>query len=221
MILFRKYYKLLNDDIKPNRELIEEILKKAEAKNPAPFKSYRNLRWIATPLAAVFVVVIFAASGIGKQASLSERTSSDLVAPLTESKIEAKETENIKKAEAPLMIKDAENAPQIEALEDLNTPINSRTMDAPSFSAKLSEVQATEEEDAQKMSTLLGEKLNDFNKENSFKIKGKFNFQGNTFYLGEWENGESFVVDKDLNFMHKATFDENNIYWNAEENFLE
>lgn len=54
--MFRKYYKMANDDIKPDRELIDRIFEKAETESQARPKA--KIYKIGTAVAAVFVVAV-------------------------------------------------------------------------------------------------------------------------------------------------------------------
>ncbi len=54
--MFRKYYKAANDDISPNRELIDAIFEKAENQNTKPVKVYRFGRSYGAMVAAALVL---------------------------------------------------------------------------------------------------------------------------------------------------------------------
>ena len=55
--MFRKYYKAANDDIKPERELIDTIFEKAQAQKPAK-KVFRFKPGYGTAIAAVLVLIM-------------------------------------------------------------------------------------------------------------------------------------------------------------------
>ncbi|MBR5614312.1 MAG: hypothetical protein IKW64_03300 [Clostridia bacterium] len=54
--MFRKYYKAANDDISPNRELIDAIFEKAEKQNTKPSKVYKFGRSYGVMVAAALVL---------------------------------------------------------------------------------------------------------------------------------------------------------------------
>ena len=58
--MFRKYYKAANDDIKPNRELIDEIFRKAELGEIKPARVYSFGKRYGTAVAAVLVLAVSA-----------------------------------------------------------------------------------------------------------------------------------------------------------------
>ena len=58
--MFRKYYKAANDDIKPNRALIDKVFEVAESENKRSSKVYKFGLKYGTAVAAVFVLAVSA-----------------------------------------------------------------------------------------------------------------------------------------------------------------
>ncbi|MBE7031365.1 MAG: hypothetical protein E7401_00150 [Ruminococcaceae bacterium] len=195
--MFRKYYKAANDDIKPNRELIEKIFEKAEAGKSAK-KVFRFKPGYGTALAAVLVLVM----GIAALPQINPATEKSLEQSVQPRQIEAAEIKSAEtvtekteessvKEKAVPEIADLNNEIATEADEE-NTPSMARITPQANEICEfmITELSEVTEDERKSIENNLRQKFGEVDAETGnafiFEIVGKSEFGGETVYVGRW-----------------------------------
>ena len=235
--MFKKYYKAANDDIKSNRELIDDIFEKAQSEKPAK-KVFRFKPGYGTAIAAVLVLVM----GIVALPEINPAIEEPLEQSVQPRQIEAAE---IKSAEA-VIEKPADtsieqnNVPQPAATTEAeadNTPsmvrMTPQANDICEF--MITELSEVTEDEWIKIENNLCQKFGEADAETGnpfiFEIVGKSEFGGETVYVGRWrwwvEDHSSllceFVLNEQLTEMYECTpcGEEGLVKWTKNGNLLD
>lgn len=207
--MFRKYYKQANDDIKPDRELIDKIFEKAE-KLPKT-KSRAKIYKFGTAIAAVFVVAV--AMFLYPQI---EKTNHQPIVADTETNIKAQGNSEEIKALQP------KTKPQEDSIEEVGTTTENAVYENARIAPALAEetqqnvaafdmekqrsvevgvnmqsidsIAGVEENETDPLAKLLYENFGLIDEatgnQHIFEITGKFNInideEEKTFYVGRW-----------------------------------
>lgn len=246
--MFRKYYKQANDDIKPDRELIDRIFEKAESLPEVKTKA--KIYKIGTAVAAVFVVVVSAflypqiektnnqsivadnksdVSSERKSIQINEVQSQGDIIEEVGTTTENYAYENSRITPAP----EVETQHNIETFdmakrESVDTVMHKQNID------KIAETEETEENTLiELLYTNFGRIDEETGNQHIFEITGKFNIniggEEKIFYVGRWRwfviDHSSllcdFVVDKDAAQMYECQYEDSSIIWNETTNLLQ
>lgn len=239
--MFRKYYKAANDDIKPNRELIEKIFEKAEAEMPAK-RVFKFKPGYGTAIAAVLVLVM----GIAALPQINSANEKPLEQSVQSRKIEEAEIKSAedvteKPTEASVKPKSIENVDsnnQIATEEEVeNSPSMARMtpQDNEICEFMITELSEVTEDERKSIEIGLRQKFGEVDAETGnafiFEIAGKSEFGGETIYVGRWrwwvKDHSSllceFVVNEQLTEMYECTpcGEEGLVKWTKNDNLLD
>lgn len=190
--MFRKYYKAANDDIKPKRELIDEIFEKKQTVKPTK-KVFRFRPGYGTAIAAALVIVM----GIAALPQINPVTEKPLEQSIQPRQIEAaeiKKPETVaeKPADAPIEQKDVQQ-PAVTTETDTESPPSMARMTPPTDAAcefMITEISEVTEDEQKSIENSLRQKFGEADAETGnpfiFEIAGKSEFGGETVYVGRW-----------------------------------
>lgn len=244
--MFRKYYKAANDDIKPERELIDSIFEKAQAQKPAK-KVFRFKPGYGTAIAAVLVLVM----GIAALPQINPAIESPLDENVQMRQIEVaeiKSAEAVTEKTAEPSTKEKNDEKPVSETPDLNNQATteadvehspSMTRMTPPTDAvcefaitELSEV--TEEEQTFVQESLIrkfGEVDEATGNPFIFEITGKSEVGGETVYVGRWRwwvHDHSsllceFVLNEQMTEMYECSPDGEDglVKWTKSDNLLD
>ncbi len=186
--MFRKYYKAANDDIKPSRELIDEIFEKAQV-DKSTKKVFRFKPGYGMAIAAVLVLVM----GIAVLPQINSATQTPLEQSVQPRQIAAAE---IKSAEISVKEESQENvASTNQAISEANadnTPSMARMTPQANEICEFTITQLSEvsEDERKSIENNLRQKFGEVDEETGnpfiFEIAGKSEFGGGTVYVGRW-----------------------------------
>ena len=239
--MFKKYYKAANDDINPNRELIDEILKKAQTEKPAK-KVFRFKPGYGTAIAAVLVLVM----GIAALPQINPATEKPLEQSVHSRQIEAAEIKNAetvaeKPAEASVKQKSGEEIGsnnQVATETDAESTPSMARMTPPTDAVcefMITELSEVTEDERKSIEDSLRQKFGEVDAETGnafiFEIAGKSKFGGEMVYVGRWrwwvKDHSSllceFVVNEQLTEMYECTpcGEEGLVKWTKNDNLLD
>ena len=212
--MFKKYYKSANDDIKPNREIIDKVFEKAEEEGFAKkAKVYSFSKRYATAIAAVLVLVISLAIYPELQKSESEYTAINT----QNTQLELKKEDDILQFSADKKSSGAESAENAKLFDYTNNakeqsleaqsveqgePSKARSLEpegqafdekadnGKEFEVLLNDLAEVANEETEKMTSKLianfGSADENTGNEYIFEIVGKAEFSGNNFYIARW-----------------------------------
>ena len=195
--MFRKNYKAANDDIRPNRELIDGIFEKAQAEKSTK-KVFKFKPGYGTVIAAVLVLVM----GIAALPQINPATETPLNKSVQPRQIEAAE---IKGAEA-VTEKPAETSVEQKDVPETAAPNNRITTEADAESTPsmarmtpptdgicefmITELSEVTEAEQINIANNLHQKFGEADAETGnpfiFEIAGKSEIGGETVYVGRW-----------------------------------
>ncbi len=235
--MFKKYYKAANDDIKPNRELIDEIFEKAQTKKPAK-KVFRFKPGYGTAIAAVLVLVM----GIAALPQINPAIETPLEKSVQPRQIEAAEIKSAetvteKPAETPIKQNDVPQPAATTETDAESTPSMAR-MTPPTDAVcefMITELSEVTEEERKSIEDNLRRKFGEVDAETGnpfiFEIAGKSEFGGETVYVGRWrwwvKDHSSllceFVLNEQLTEMYECSpcGEDGLVKWTKTNNLLE
>ena len=190
--MFRKYYKAANDDIKPNRELIDSIFEKAQTEKQTK-KVFRFKPGYGTAIAAVLILVM----GIAALPAINPATEKTLEQSVQPRQIETAEiksaeivAEEIEKVSTEQ--KDVQQSAVTTETDTESTPSMAR-MTPPTDAAcefMITEISEVTEDEQKSIENSLRQKFGEADVETGnpfiFEIAGKSEFGGETIYVGRW-----------------------------------
>lgn len=201
--MFRKYYKAANDDIKPERELIDTIFEKAQAKKPAK-KVFRFKPGYGTAIAAVLVLIM----GIAALPQINPAIETPLDENVQLRQIEVaeiKSAETVAEKTAEPSIKGQNDEKPVSETTDLNnqatTEADVDVENSPSMARMtpptdavcefaITELSEVTEEEQKSVANSLRQKFGEVDAETGnpfiFEIFGKSEVGGETIYVGRW-----------------------------------
>lgn len=199
--MFKKYYKAANDDIKPNRELIDEIFGKAPAEKPTK-KVFRFKPGYGTAIAAVLVLIM----GIAAFPQINPANETHLdesVQPRQIETAEIKSAETVIQKPAQSSAKEQNDEKPVSETADLNnqaiteadaetTPSMARITPPTGAVCEfvVEELSKVTEDERKSIVNNLRQKLGEVDTETGnsfiFEIVGKSEFGGETIYVGRW-----------------------------------
>ncbi len=244
--MFKKYYKAANDDIQPNRELIDKIFEKAQTGKPAK-KVFKFRPGYGTAIAAVLVLIM----GIAVFPQLNPVTEPQVIENIQPKQIEKAEI----KAVEPVVEKTAESATAKKENQeatpetaDLNnsvadeadtehSPLLAR-MTPPTDEAcefAIADITEVTEEENETIQTNLRQKFGEVDEATGnafiFEITGKSEFGGETIYIGRWRwwvNDHSsllgeFVLNEQMTEMYECSpyGEDGMVKWTKTNNLLD
>ena len=248
--MFRKKYKEFIDQTEPNRELINKIFEKTETENKQLTKSklYKFTARYGAALAAVFILsvsaVIYTQLNYSDKKLIVQKESNDEEIMLEnefdaeEVDITAGQEDNVKHGETNDLTKEetVQNQPSEHyAYTEKNrtTPVEPDLSEIKENKASFLNLENSSEVENQLIYSVLkdylGEKDLETGNQQIYEIVGKFNAEGEQYYLGRWRwlvnNDHSsllceFVLKGNLSEMYECIIENDYITWTNENNFL-
>ncbi len=222
--MFRKYYKAANDEIKPNRELIDKIFEKS-AQEKKKSKVYSFGAKYGTAIAAVLVLCVAVAVypqiiNIGDESQLitQDQQGDNGLLYTTEHKTKESQLQN----------SDAKSKARIitEAVADIGNDM------AKSYEIDINDLKAATDDEVTLATNNLKERLGTVDSSTGniyiFEIAGKLETEGEEYYLGRWRwqvDGHSsliceFVLSGDFTRLYDCSIIDNKASWVTENNMF-
>ncbi len=249
MILFRRYYKSVNDEINSNRELIDKIFdeyaKETEKKSKSQIYNF-TLRY-GTAFAAVLVLCVAVSvypkfEKLNQEPELAGEKYEYSTESINETEEELDKGNDVTDYSKTASVK-SDDTRVIKEEKSEREPVTGRIIQSeikesknPAMTincqADISNLQSVTENEIELATNNLIERLGtaDENTGNiySFEIAGKLEANGNTYYLGRWrwlvDDHSSliceFVLSDNLNEIYECVITENKVRFNTDNNLF-
>lgn len=213
MTLFKKYYKLANDDITPKRELIDKIFETAEVENEKKkAKIYQFIPKYSAAFAAVFVLLVSIAiypqikeydkkhvsvETTNKKSVIEENTADTAIYTAEEENLKAEKSDETFDYSKNTELKESLPSDDVSNENALNSRIITEDQSAvnavkayESFEILPEDLKNVSSEEVKKITSKLTERFGTIDTETGnefiFEITGKAEFSQGSFYIVRW-----------------------------------
>lgn len=210
MTLFKKYYKLANDDITPKRELIDKIFETADGENDKKkAKVYQFIPKYSAAFAAVLVLIVSVAmypqikeydkkyvsvETTNKKSVIEENTADTAMYTAEEGNLKAEESTDTFDYSKSTDFKESQPAGDVSNEKALNSRIiadeQSAVKAAESFEILPEDLKNVSSEEVKKITSKLIERFGATDTETGnefiFEVTGKAEFSQDSFYIVRW-----------------------------------
>ena len=209
--MFRKHYKKAYDKIEPNREIIDKVFEKAEAKKKAKIYTFAA-RYAVVAAVLVLVVVSVKLYPVIVPSPVNERSVQNIY--VTEEPDE-KQVADVESTSTPAVVNETNDKAKGMLRDVAEAEFTSATNKEFFVFEDFKEISENEEKIVHGFLTdKLGEKDEELGHIFSFGIVGKTDYESNNYYLGRWSwlvDGHlsllcEFILSEDMNQMYEVLY---------------